>query len=69
MIDDVRSSSFAFFSVKIANFLSDFDEKISEFRGKPQRMTKSVEILLKFHEIIRKIVEHVGISEIIQFAD
>jgi len=32
-------------------------------------MTKSVEILLKFDEIIRKIVEIVEIPEIIQFAD
>ena len=50
-------------------FLSNFGEILSEFRGKPQRMIKAVEILLKIHEIIRKIAKIVGISEIIQFAD
>ena len=60
---------FVFFQSKIANFLSNFDEKFSEFRGKPQRMTKYVEILLKIYEIIRKIAEIVAISEIIQFSD
>ena len=55
----------AFFYSKIAIFMSNFDEILSEFRGKPQRMIKAVEILLKIHEIIRKI----GISEIIQYAD
>ena len=59
----------AFFYSKFANFLSNFDEKLSEFRGKPQRMIKSVEILLKIHERIRKIAEIIGISEVIQFAD
>ena len=59
----------AFFHSKSAIFLSNFDEILSEFRGKPQRMTKSVEILLKIQEIIRKIAEIVGISEIIQFSD
>ena len=61
--------NFVFFHSKIAIFLSKFDEILSEFRGKPQRMTKSVEILLKIQEIIRKIAEIVGISEIIQFSD
>ena len=58
-----------FFDSKFGIFLSNFSEILSEFRGKPQRMTKAVEILLKIHEIIRKIAEIVGISEIIQFAD
>ena len=58
-----------FFDTKFSIFLSKFDEFWSEFRGKPQRMTKSVEILRKFHEIIRKIAEIVGISEIMQFSD
>ena len=60
---------FASFQSKIANFLSNCFEKFSEFRGKPQRMTKSVEILLKIYEIIRKFAQIVGISEIIQFSD
>ena len=59
----------AFFDSKFAIFQSNFDEILSEFRGKPQRMIKAVEILLKIHEIIRKIAKIVGISGIIQFAD
>ena len=58
-----------FFYSKFGIFLSNFGEILSEFRGKPQRMIKAVEILLKIHEIIRKIAKIVGISEIIQFAD
>ena len=66
----MNTGSIQFSSIFVVGiFLSNVGEILSEFRGKPQRMTKSVEILLKFHELIRKIAEIVGLSEIIQFSD